>query len=282
MPANEIGQLIKFAMVTGVDKRFTGFRYEPVTKANNTISKIARKVGQDVNELKKLNGVRHADAPLKRKQVRVRDMLTEGTAFVVLAGDEPPRVTDGYPNITVVGRAERVGLSVFTGYNPSILEVPIRFESLDDEGSFRRSSSASPTLGSEGIEADIALLEKMAGRGAFPGAGQGPPPIIRVATTNERDEAIPLVPMNYQYDKEKNPYAPLYWIEGIDWDAGALRNEKGHRIRQLATVRLIQYVAPNLINSASVRVKSSQPVARSGKGKQDTKRPNRASGVGKI
>jgi hypothetical protein len=103
------------------------------------------------------------------------------------------------------------------------MEVPIQFENV-------RGSR-------EGldIERDIALLERMAGRGNFEGAAIGPPPVVRVSTTNSKGEIVPLIPRGYQWSLQ-NPSAPLWRIAGIDWDTsvpdGVLRNDAGNRIRQ--------------------------------------------------
>lgn len=170
--------------------------------------------------------------------------------FNVLCDDAAPTVTGGYAKITTLDRSERAGLSVFTGYDPSGMELAIRFESTDSRGSFH---------GADGslIERDITLLEQMAGRGQIAGAAVGAPPLVRVTTTDVRGHTVPLIPLNYQRTSG-NPNGPIWWIAGIDWDKNPARNFHGERIRQLATVTLLQYVAPDALTSVSDRAKSKK------------------------
>jgi hypothetical protein len=47
--------------------------------------------------------------------------------FAVLAGEGAPTVTGGYPKVQVIDRPQRIGLTVFQGYDPFTIDVPIRF-----------------------------------------------------------------------------------------------------------------------------------------------------------
>jgi alkylated DNA nucleotide flippase Atl1 len=162
----------------------------------------------------------------------------------VLAGDEPPKPTDGYAKFSVVDRPERVGLTRFDGYNPFLLTVPIQFENF---------------VGGEGVDIESAIerLERMAGRGDLKGLNEGPPPIIRISSTDSQGKIVPLVSDQFQWTPESN--APLWRISDIEWDDGALRNMAGNRIRQKATVTLQQHTRIKLQQrSASKRAKSKK------------------------
>lgn len=254
MPVGLFGQLITFAIVKSDDDRFSGFRYVHTTKALNTVAKIANRYGHstDARQIADDNKIRHTDSPLKKgRRLRIPDYMRKAASFSVLAGDQPPRVTGGYSKIDVVDRTERAGLSIFKGYDPITIEIPVRFESEDRRGSWHGAD------GSE-VERQITLLEKMAGRGNFAGAAVGAPAIVEISSTAGND-VIPLIPLNYQRS-QANPSAPFYWISGIDWDADAQRNDHGERIRQLATITVMSYVAPDSIQeSAALRAKAKKP-----------------------
>jgi hypothetical protein len=83
-------------------------------------------------------------------------------------------------------------------------------------------------------------------------AGQGPPPVIRLSTTDNNGNVVPLIPLNYQWNIS-NASAPLWRIEDIAWDTGGWRNKLGNRIRQKAVVTMWQYTPINLVVSLSQR-----------------------------
>lgn len=199
----------------------------------------ARKIA-DANDIR---SVRSKFSGRGKKQIRVPRELRASESFHVLAGDTPPRITNGYAKFETVDRPMRAGLTMFTGYDPIEMEVPIRFEATTFSDAGEREGS--------GIEDDIALLERMAGRGQGSVSGVGPPPVVRVSTTRGRD-TVPLIPSNYQYS-EQNPSAPLWRVAGVEWDDGAWRNDHGNRIRQLAVVTLRQHVRVNLVTHSATQ-----------------------------
>jgi len=243
MTVGKYGQMITFAVEDSGDPRFSGFRYVNVTKADRRILDIANKYGQrpQAQYIANLNGVRWVDSKLKiGRPIRIPDRLRGSMVLNVYAGDTAPTIVGGYAKVDIVARTERTGLSVFQGYDPITLSIPIRFESDD------LSPSRTQKEGQQ-IEDDIQKLEMMAGRGIAEGSrhGVGPPPIIRISTYDtDPKNPIPLIPINYQWAPEVNPNAPVYWIAGIEWDSDPWRNSAGNRVRQLATVTAMQYVSP--------------------------------------
>lgn len=234
----------------------------PVRKGD-TIAKIAADRGHrdlarviaDENSVRSVNSVFSGRG---KKRIKVPGILRQSWSFHVLAGDNPPRIVDGYAKLTTVDRPERVGLTVFEGYNPVVMEVPVRFES--SRGSNRGMD----------IEADIALLERMAGRGMGADA-IGPPPVVKVTVTNGAS-VVPLIPHNYQRS-DQNKSGPLWRIANIEWDdstgSGVLRNHAGNRVRQLAVVTLHQHTKLNLLSrSATVRARSKPPARKKKKARR--------------
>lgn len=232
MPSSRLGQLISFAVERDDDQRFGPWIWVQV-RSTDTIRKVAARRGHP--ELARLiadaNGIRSTTSKFTgggKAWIKVPGRLRDALSFDVLAGDSPPRITAGYAKFDTVDRPQREGLTVFTGYDPIQMEVAIRFEAVIEGAGLD-------------IERDCALLERMAGRGNFEGAGIGSPPVVRVSTTNAKGEIVPLIPRGYQWSRQ-NPSAPLWRIAGIEWDDsvpnGVLRNTAGNRIRQVATVTL--------------------------------------------
>jgi hypothetical protein len=230
-----LGQLITFAVEIDPDVPVTKWEWVDVKKGD-TVQKVASRRGhpEDARRIADANGIRSVRSVFSghgRKKIKVPG---ESNIVVrVLAGDSPPHITGGYAKLDIQDRPQRTGLTRFTGYDPVTMDIPIRFDTVAQGGQ------------GVDIEDDIALLERMAGRGAYPGAAVGPPPIVRISTTNARGEIVPLIPANYQWSLA-NPGAPLWRIQNpIDWDdsvpAGVLRNDAGNRIRQLATVTVQQH-----------------------------------------
>lgn len=161
-----------------------------------------------------------------------------------------PTVTGGYAKWGVIDRPLRAGLTIFEGYDPSTIEIPILFDDF---------------IGGNGdaIEDDIQKLEYMAGRG--PGAANTLgdnkiPPIITVQCYDTDGNAFPLIPKPYQYSPSTNTNPPIWVITGLSWDANPERNHAGNRIRQAATVTVTQYVE-------SIGLDSLQPEQPKGKTK---------------
>jgi hypothetical protein len=209
MPVNAIGQLYTFSIEASQDERLQKWIVIKVKKGQ-TVQKIAALRGhpEDARAIADENGIRSVKSKLSRKELRVPGELS--VFLHVLAGDEGPEIVSGFPKIGILDRPERVGLTTFEGYDPIIMELPIRFEKLGDYGGYE-------------IERDIELLERMAHRGNFGGAGVGPPPLIRV-TSEKSGEIVPLIPHNYQWSNG-NPSAPVWRISGLSLprDSGSRR-----------------------------------------------------------
>jgi len=249
--------LISFAVERGGDARFEGTRTIRVRKGARTIKKIAANRGHPelAPKIKQMNHVRSAYKKLKiGRALKVPDKLSAEFFFHVRAGDTAPTIIQGYAQIDTVNRSERSALSVFSGFNPIVMQIPIRFEGVDRDHRYGFQMSDG-----SGVENDIAELERMAGRGNFPGAAVGPSSIIRVSTTGTNGNPIPLIPLNYQWTKN-NPNAPVWWISDIEWDADPIRNpHTGERVRQLCVVELTQYVRPVTAGSVVTRRKHRNP-----------------------
>lgn len=231
MPVNKFGQLITFSIEADPDDPALGWQWIHVKKGD-TVQKVASRRGHPelARKIANANGIRSVRTKFKKARRLKVPRLTRATdVFSVLAGDRPPTPVGGYAKFSILDRPGRVGHSRFEGYDPIAIEVDIRFENyIEGEG--------------VDIERDIALLERMAGRGVGTDA-QGPPPIIRVSTTSSTGEIVPLIPKNYQWSQD-NPGAPLWRVVELSWDdsvgEGVIRNRAGNRVRQKATVTLWQ------------------------------------------
>lgn len=260
MPAIAGLQMITFALERDEDTELAGWSWIDV-KVGDTVQAIAARRGhlEEVRNILNANGLRSARAVLRHKphkkhdhkKLKVPRKLRDDHKFHVFAGDEPPDITGGYAKLSIVDRPERVGLSDFDGYDPIGMAVPIHFiapHGVDGGGL--------------AVEEAIALLERMAGRGHFEGAAVGPPPIIRVSTTDNDGNVVPLIPRNYQWTKD-NATGPLWRIAGIDWDTskeGCRRNRAGNRIRQKAVVNLQQFTTVKVATrSVAARAKAKGP-----------------------
>jgi hypothetical protein len=174
------------------------------------------------------------------RRIKLPATLKAGDTFDVMGDDmAPPVITDGYAILQVVARPGMVGVAQFMGYNPLAMDVPIRFE-------------ATNKADGSGVESDIATLERMAGRGNFAGSGQQAPPVIRLSTTDNAGNVVPLIPLNYQWNIA-NAGAPLWRVESIKWDTKPWRNRLGRRIRQTAVVTMWEYTPITLQVSLSQR-----------------------------
>lgn len=246
MPRSPLGQLITFATSVDEDQKFSAYIWVDV-KHGDTVQKIAARRGhpEQARTIADLNDIRSVRSVLGRTRIRVPGTLRQSAGFHVLAGDDAPSIVAGYAKFEVVDRDSRTGLTHFTGYDPVTMSVPIRFEAFKDGA------------GAD-IERDIAILERMAGRGNFEGSSIGPPAVIRVTTTDNTGQVVPLIPKNYQWSPQ-NPSGPSWRVAGIDWEAGPSRNRAGNRIRQLATVTCQQHVSATLaVRSVTARSKAKR------------------------
>ena len=236
-------------MITFAEQQFPGdggYMWISVKKGATPLS-IAGHRGhpEQAQAIAKLN---HVAAHYKFKtarKVKIPKSLRAGDTFDVMADDATaPTVTDGYAILQVVARPGLIGISQFQGYNPLAMDVAVRFEATDkSDGS--------------GVESDIATLERMAGRGNFSGAGNGPPSVIRLSTTDNNGNVVPLIPLNYQWNAQ-NKSAPLWRIEAIQWNNQPWRNRAGRRVRQLAVVTVWEYTPVVLQVALSARSKAKK------------------------
>ena len=279
MPVGWAGQMITFGSEVDPDENYSRYVYVRATKADNTIKKIAARRGHPewAGEILKLNKGRDVlphPKPQRRHtgthspgkgwvgvgggwwikrpahvsrlrtvhdklrvgaSIKLPGTMKQGFFFNVHADDKPPRITSGYAKYSIENVPGRRGINKFDGYDPIVMEVPVQFENYSH---FRNDSGQG--IG-HGIESDIQMLERMAGRGDYPGAAIGPPAVIRVSTTDSDGNMVPLIPPNYQWTPT-HTNAPLWRITDISWDDTAVeRNTDGYRVRQKAVITLTQY-----------------------------------------
>lgn len=266
MPRSSIGQQITFAVEFDADDPPPAHVWMRARKGD-TIAKIAGRRGHPEwkQQILKLNKGRDVLPHPKRKpghkrppvpklrnvkqvlrthaSIRLPGQLKKGTYLSALAGDKAPHITAGYAKYDVIDIPGRVGLNRFDGYDPIAMDIPIQFEAY--------SSQQGAT-----IETNITELERMAGRGKYPGSHVGPPAVVRVSVTDNHGDVVPLIPHNYQWSP-KNQTAPLWRISQIAWDDSPERNVNGFRVRQAAVVTVTQYT-PLLFIERSVAKRSKQ------------------------
>jgi hypothetical protein len=182
------------------------------------------------------------------KFVGVGQSIEDVLEVVALAGMSAPKVTKGWVKWAEVPRWGRVGITVIEGYDPRVMEVPILFDAITGFAEEH-----------EDVETNIRKLEWMAGRG-HPHAGlptgardaSGESPLVKVFAVGIHGDESPLVPIN-----EVNSGSPeeggVHWLvtDIAFYDepqtAGRLgpwattRKRDGHRIRQAATVTLLEH-----------------------------------------
>lgn len=234
MPVDPVyGQLITFSAEVDADQKFEQWIWVGVKKGDTVMSVAAERGHPEAaREIADRNDIRSVSSKFSgrgKTRLLVPGRLRAATTVSMMPGDQPPRITDGYAKYSTLDRPGRTGLTIFDGFNPMMMEIPIRFENFQ----FREGLQ---------IERDIAKLERLAGRGNFEGTAVGSPPIIRVAVTGGSGNVVPLISHNYQWSRQ-NPNAPKWRVQAIDWDAEPLRNASGNRTRQLATVTLQQSIS---------------------------------------
>jgi hypothetical protein len=250
------GQKIHFGIEVDEDQAARLKKWVKVdVRIGDTVRRLAarRHHPEDVEAILKRNGLRDARRVLRHSPKRKKDRLRlwvpgemrHGLGFAVLAGDQPPRVVGGYAKFGTLDRPERVGVTQFHGYDPFTLEIPIQFEAWADQGG--------RTQGNEGqeIERQIELLERMAGRGDFRGANVGPPPVVRISSTDANGGVVGLIPKQFQW--VSGDPGPLWRITDISWDEDALRSGSGNRLRQAATVTVQQHTNVKLATRSTAK-----------------------------
>ena len=148
--------------------------------------------------------------------------------FYCLRGGTPI-MTGGGAKIQTIDRDRQTGLTVFTGYDPVMMDVPIWFENYADGTS---------------LENDIAALIWMQGRG--PGAAATQPkkdaPIVVISAYNAGGDLVQTLGQTFDFSEKNNPNPPSWLITNVSWDGDALYNHAAHRVRQRATVSITQWV----------------------------------------
>lgn len=159
----------------------------------------------------------------------------EAKTFSVLAGEGAPTVTGGWPKVAKVPRFQRVAITVPEGYEPIEMTVPVLFDAVVK------------TKDREHVEAEILVLEWMAGRTPNPAGGEikGEPPYVEVYTTDAAGRQTNLVPKPYQTVPGRSQQ---WYITDLAFDANPIRSFGGERIRQAVTVTLLEIVSsPSLL-----------------------------------
>ena len=271
MPSNWIGQQITFAAVHDPDSTYSTKAYWIRAGHGDTLKKIAARYGHPelADDLLSRNKGRDVLAHPKRhphqstpRSPRLRSVMQTlarnapvqlpgtmqaGEVLNVTAGDSAPTVTAGYAKYDIVDRNGRVGINRFLGYDPIALDIPVQFEDfVNNRGGT--------------IEVAIKTLERFAGRGDYPGASVGPPAVIRVSATDKHGNVVPLIPANYQWT-EQHQSGPLFRVSAIAWDTSPLRNRRGLRIRQAATVSITQYTPVHFVER-SVSKRAQTPPSK--------------------
>lgn len=264
MGRGQLGQRITFSIEVDFDVKVEGWMPYTV-KVGDTVAKVcaARGHPEMADEILKNNRLTSRYTVLRHKPKRKHDRtklliprkLKDADVFEAYAdiGGAAPTVTDGYAKFEIVDRPYRAGLSHFIGYGPGQMDVPITFDTIRDTPGRGQAQG-------EDVEDDCALLERMAGRGNFHGASTGPPPIIRVGVFvgDRKSDVVPLIPRNWQWDDD-NQQAPVWRIQGLDWDNNPLRNRAGNRIRQNVTVHLLEFIQAHAVTrSATARAKAKK------------------------
>lgn len=274
MPSDWLGQEITFAAEVDPDAHYSRYVWVRARKGD-TIHAIAARRGHpelaaDILKLNKGADVlphpkrkpHHKAPPIPKlhtiKQVlranaaiRLPGIMKTGEFLNVHAGENPPTVTAGYAKYDTVDVPGRLGISRFLGYDPIAISIPIQFEGYTVPGA------------GAVIERDIQVLERLAGRGDYPGAALGPPAVVRVSATDSHGNIVALLPPDYQWS-HAHQNAPLFRISGIAWEASALRTSTGNRVRQSATVTVTQYTPLQFVKrsvaqrTATIPSKTSQ------------------------
>jgi hypothetical protein len=227
-----IGQTINWAIETSplTDKSYS---WATVTKTTDSCRKLAAHYGHPelARSIAALNGLSNAGFKLKiGRRIKIPTALKAGKNFSCYADDQPPTITDGYALLQVVDRPANIGYDQFYGYNPIAMDVPIQFIAY---------TGLSTSLE---VENAISLLEGMAGRGPNSNAGNGPPPTLRLSTTDKNGVVVPLIPANWQWTA-KSASGILWRINTITWgtDPKSVRRDAGgYRTLQKAVVNVWQ------------------------------------------
>ena len=203
--------------------------------ANNELSRLLREAREKFAPDKEKSGrteVHHPSSVTAAQQIGwfAHTSTGEDKSFVVNAGDGAPTVVKGWPKVAIVPRMGRVSLTVREGWDPIEMTVPVLFEAV------------ALTNPRQDVEADILILEWMAGRSPHPVGGetQGEPPYVEIYAVNSAGVQVPLVLLQYQGEPGRSQQ---WFITDIAFDPGALRVQDAKRVRQAATITLLEIVS---------------------------------------
>lgn len=194
-----------------------------------------------------------------------------------MCGDDKPVITAGYANWSVVARPLQTGVTTFQGYDPTTMDISLRFGTWKRGGFQTGARAVDPFLpqwnpssaGSGGygwdtspsaarqVESDIQVLEWMAG--AHQGAGM--PPYVYVNSYDSAGFTSDLIPRGYQsVGTDGGILHPDQWVwiidGGIKWGPSWSIGETGfgtavQRVYQECTLTLRNYM--NFNSPPSVR-----------------------------
>lgn len=255
MPRTRLGQLITFAIELDTNQSYNSFVWITARKGD-TIRKICGRKGHPemARQVCQLNGIRNPMSVLHPgKRIKLPGTLKKGESVSILADDPAPTMKDGYAQYDVIPRPGREGISRFLGYNPIAFDIPVQWEAYT--AAKRDLFAGNGETTGQQVEADIELLERMAGRGNFPGAPATSPAVIRISCTDNNGNIVLLLPANYQWTPG-NPSPPLWRISNITWGGNPLRLPSGRRVRQTAVVEVTKYTPISVVTrSATERSK---------------------------
>lgn len=164
------------------------------------------------------------------------------TDLVVLLGEERPDVSSGYGGWDEVERPRRSTVTSWKGQPARRMSLSVLFDNWYE--------------GTE-VETDIRRLERM----ALPRPG-GQPPTIHVEAVGG------IIPPFYE---------ALPWVlDAISWGDG-LTNQYGNRVRQAATVTLLEYVDDDLLEKSPAKRHRARAARKSGKGRKKGAKQKRAA-----
>lgn len=141
-------------------------------------------------------------------------------------GLDPPQITAGYGGWETVSRPKRQSLTVWRGYNPFEMDLPILLEGW----------ATGADNGSQSVEARISALERM-GR---PPKVLDEPPLIRIAGFV--------------------PHADLAWVIQRITYGDTIRAENGQRVRQHMTLGLLKYIEADRVQQGNARLSAQNKV----------------------
>lgn len=181
----------------------------------------------------------------------------------VLMGDGAVTPTGG-ERWNRIPRPQRKDITVFDGYDPWQLDIPVMFDALSaDYGDYIASRQPHAARGVRGSSARALQkhLEQLVGlqnRGsAAPQAARGIPPLVTLSAS-QNSRPVPLVPSYVD---------GVYWLlQSITWDGKPARNADGMIVQQLAQLSFMEYVSgPFDTTSLSPAARAKQRAADANK-----------------